>query len=479
MILRALLAINPVGLRRRIAGLTGDNGIEVVMLPSGGNCFDALNSGDFDIVIFSRDFIQASVKEMIASVRSIPEQPEVLVMVDREDPEDRACLLAAGCMAVLNTSLDDDSLGKALKSLVERTREVALQRLQANRPEERYSFGDFLTASLSMSHFIEIARRVAQSETTVLVLGETGVGKERLARAIHAEGPRRSGPFVAVHCAALPEALLESELFGHEEGAFTGASRARKGYFELAHLGTIFLDEVGEMPLHLQVKLLRVLEDRIIHRVGSGKPTKVDVRLMAATNRDLEADMKAGKFRSDLYFRLAVVSLRLPPLRERREDIPMLVESYLEHFRVALNRPVDGIQTEAMEALVSYEWPGNVRELINVLEQTCLLSVSPRIRLEDLPQQITHRMMPPRIPGAGLFIDLFETQLDRPLLSARAEVVKEFEKAYLRRLLKETEGRIGEAADRAGLNERTLYDLLRRHGIRKADFKGAPTANRV
>ena len=215
---------------------------------------------------------------------------------------------------------------ETLRSLVERRRQDGLRRLKAERPEERYSLNDFVLVSPAMQRFVAVARRVVAADSSLLILGETGVGKERLARAIHAESPRARGPFVAVNCGALPEGLLESELFGHERGAFTGAVASRKGHFELAHEGTIFLDEIGEMPLHLQVKLLRVLEERRLQRVGGQRPIAIDVRVMAATNRDLEAEMGAGRFRNDLYYRLAVVTLTLPPLRDRAEDIPDLVE---------------------------------------------------------------------------------------------------------------------------------------------------------
>jgi DNA-binding NtrC family response regulator len=325
-----------------------------------------------------------------------------------------------------------------------------------------------------MQIFLDLARRVVRADTSLLILGETGVGKERLARAIHEEGPRSRGPFMAINCGALPESLLESELFGHEEGAFTGATRSRKGYFELAHRGTIFLDEVAEMPLHLQVKLLRVLDERRIHRVGGENAIDVNVRVMAATNRDLDAEVVANRFRVDLYYRLAVVSLELPPLRERREDVTQLVESYLEHFRTQTGRVVLGFDERAMQAMVSYDWPGNVRELANTVERAVLLARGERLTIGDLPARISDvaSASPSSSPNTNQAWDpLPDGLLDRRLADARRTVVTEFERRYLTALLRASSGRIGETATRAGINQRSLYDLMKKHGLAKEDFK--------
>ncbi len=323
-----------------------------------------------------------------------------------------------------------------------------------------------------MRRLLSVARKTVDSDTSLLVLGETGAGKERLARAIHGEGPRRSGPFFAVNCGALSESLLESELFGHERGAFTGATRMRRGYFELSHGGTIFLDEIGEMPLHLQVKLLRVLDDRRILRVGGEETIDVDVRVMAASNRDLEAEGRAGRFRPDLYFRLAVVTLTVPPLRERREDIPELVDACLT--RIAGGR---GFRPEigpgVMEALVDYPWPGNVRELFNAVEQAALLCDGRRIGIENLPARIAGMGGTPRAPGEAVGA-VAASLTSRPLIAAREAVAAAFEREYLALILTQTEGRIGEAARRAGLSARSFYEMMRRHGLNKQDFKRRP-----
>jgi len=374
---------------------------------------------------------------------------------------------------MVHSGLGDRVLLVTLLSLVSRRRETAQKILRDERPEERCRLNDFVASSAAMQSFMATVRRIIASDSTLLITGETGVGKEMLARTIHHESHRFTGPFITVHCGAIPETLLESELFGHEEGAFTGALRAHRGFFELAHGGTIFLDEIGEMPIHLQVKLLRVLQEKKIQRLGGESPMEVDVRVMAATNRDLAMELEAKRFRPDLYYRLGVVTLVMPSLRDRREDIPALLDSYLEHFRFRFNRPVKGISDEARMALVDYAWPGNVRELVNVMERAILLCSELCITLDDLPDTITRRQSPKRtvaeaIPPCDL--ELPENLLDWPLLEARKRLVQSFEKKYLERLLKRAGGRVGVAARLAGLNPRSLFEKMRAHKIQKESF---------
>jgi len=366
-------------------------------------------------------------------------------------------------------------------TLLKRRQEQATPLPKAGRSEERYNLADFFHASPPMQRLLQVVRKVVRSDSGLLILGETGVGKGRLARAIHQEGPRSAGPFLAISCGALPETLLESELFGHEEGAFTGATRSRRGYFELADGGTIFLDEIGELPLHLQVKLLQILEDHRLLRVGGDRHIHVDVRIMAATNRDLEAEMKANRFRADLYYRLAVVTISIPPLRERVEDIALLVQSYLEHFRLQQGRKVSAVTPQAMESLRSYEWPGNVRELMNVMERAVLLCQNSEIDLVDLPGTIVSRTPAGRkvpAPAAALerVEDLSPSVLAKPLQTVRAEFGAALDRAYLAAQLETAQGRIGETARRAGINPRSLYELMKRYGLSKHAFKTARRA---
>jgi DNA-binding NtrC family response regulator len=412
-------------------------------------------------------------------VRGLPSGPDLVVLTAGEDPADRAHILAEGGLAVVNLDLQDEPVREWLATIVARRRQESRFRLRT--PEDEHRLGDFVSSSPTMKELLAVARRVAASETTLLVLGETGVGKEWLARGIHSEGPRAAGPFVAVNCGAIPEGLLESELFGHRQGAFTGATSDRRGHFELAHGGTLFLDEIGETPSHVQVKLLRVLQERIIQPIGSERTIPVDVRVMAATNRDPSEEMAQGRLRRDLYYRLGVVTLSVPPLRDRPEDIPDLVENYFEIFRARLGRSVYGIDRAAMDALIAYDWPGNVRELINVMERAVLLCSREEITLADLPPAIAG--LPAFVgepPGAagGATAALPGDLLARPLREARREAIARFERSYLSALLDQTGGRIADTARRAGISPRALFDRMQRLGLRKEDFKEAPAAPR-
>jgi DNA-binding NtrC family response regulator len=334
---------------------------------------------------------------------------------------------------------------------------------------------DFRTRSRAMRNFVEVVRRVVPVDTSLLITGPTGSGKERLARAIHAEGARSQGPFLTVNCGALPEALLESELFGHEKGAFTGAVRQRQGHFEAATGGTILLDEIGEMPQHLQVKLLRVLQGHGVVRIGGHRPIPVDVRVISATNRDLAAEVERGRFREDLFYRLNVVVLQLPALVERLEDIPDLAGRFIAHFRESMpSSAVESISEEAVEALMQYPWPGNVRELINVIERAMVLGRHSDIRREDLPPDVL------RVEGrAGSAADRSSSE-PRPtewralkLREVRDLAVRDAETAYLRALLSECGGHVAETARRAGMSSRALYERMKRYGLRKEQFKDA------
>ncbi len=343
-------------------------------------------------------------------------------------------------------------------------------------PEAPTKLADFASESLAMRNLVELSRRVAAADSSLLILGETGVGKEWLARAIHAESPRHKAPFIAVNCAAIAESLLESELFGHEKGAFTGAVRTRRGYFELAHRGTLFLDEIGDMSPHLQVKLLRALQDRSIQHVGGETLIEVDVRIIAATNHNLEEAMEQKTFRRDLYYRLGVVTLTVPPLRERREDLPGLVHSYLGRLARRLGRPIGAIDDEAMAALFAYHWPGNVRELINILERAVLLCPGVTVTPEDLPEAVFRRptrirQTPPPQAAPERVITLPDGWLDLPLTELKRELADELERRYLRYHLEAAEGKIGAAAKRAGLAPRSLYEKMRALGMRKEEFR--------
>lgn len=468
MLVRTLVALSGRAQQQRFARLLEQQQSLVTSLETPADLWSRLAGEQFDFLVISRDVLPKPAVGSISTIRQLPDGPEIAVVSDREDPEERARMLAAGGLAVIYSGLDDGVIGETLSSLMRRHREESIRRLKTAQETPR--LGDFVSSSRAMHELLAVARRTVPSDTSLLIVGQTGVGKEWLARAIHEEGPRASGPFIAINCGAIPETLLESELFGHEEGAFTGARRAHRGYFELAHKGTIFLDEIAEMPAHLQVKLLRVLQERRIQRVGAESRIDVDVRIMAATNRDLDEEIRAKRFRTDLYYRIGVVTLAIPPLRERREDIPELARNYLEIFQVRLGRPGRRISDPAMAAMVEYAWPGNVRELINVMERAVLLCVGEEIGPADLPENIGGKEESTfEIPDSGL--ELSPRWLSKPLRQARREIVSAFEKEYLRSLLQENRGRVGLTAERAGITPRSLFEKMQRYGLRKESFR--------
>ena len=477
MLVRVALAIEEPELQARFRKLLEKSDVLVDTVESVDILWETVSRENLDIVVVGRSLLGSSASEIVASLRTLPESPEVAVLCEKEEPEDRAALLGAGCLSVLNTSLPDAALAEALSALFQRRMEAVGEAFVPPEPARHPQLSDFVTASPAMQTFMDIVHRVVASDATLLIMGETGVGKERLARAIHAEGPRSAGPFIAVNCGALPEALLESELFGHEEGAFTGASRARRGWFELAHNGTIFLDEICEMPKHLQVKLLTVLQTREVQRVGAETTISIDVRVVAASNRDLLTEVEATNFRRDLYYRLSVVSLTIPPLRERREDIPRLVDDVLAHFRTEIPYHVENVSAEAMEALCRYDWPGNVRELMNVLERAMLLTTDDTVSIDDLPASMSGPIeaTETQLPALSVMeqerMTIPSGWLELPLREARQKLLSEFERAYLTALLDVTRGRVGKTAERAGIRPRSLFDKMQRLGLRKEDYR--------
>jgi DNA-binding NtrC family response regulator len=471
MLLRTLIAARAPGSPERIGDALSRVGTITRFVTSIEEVRVRLAAEPFDLIVLSHDCAKGAEAELVSELRELPEAPEVLVLVDEEDAEQRASLLAAGAYAVLLTDLPDDLFAEALASLAERRLEERRARLEPV-PDEEYRLSDYVTRSPAMQNVLRSARRIAERNTTVLLLGETGVGKGLLARSLHNEGPRARGPFVAINCGALTETLLEAELFGHERGAFTGADRARRGYFELAHRGTLFLDEIAEMPLHLQVKLLQVLEERRVRPVGSEKKVPVDVRLIAATNRDLPEEVQQGHFRQDLFYRLNVVTLTLPPLRERPEDVVEIAQSYVEHFRALTGSAVRGLSGSAASALEAYPWPGNVRELANAIERAVIMCEGVEIQVEDLAVDIQTVAPVPVVDVAESIRDDPDSRwLARPWSEVRRRVLEDAELRYLRGLLDETSGRIGDTAKRAGMDPRSLHQKMRKYGLRKEDFR--------
>ena len=477
MLPHILIVVKKSDVRQKLKAACTNLDAITTVTKSSKRLWDRLSKGGGDFIFISRDIFPEPIESSVKLLKEAPEAPEIIVVTEDEVAEERAQLIAAGCDEVLPEAIDVDLFGEIFASLVEKRKAHAGLQLTAKILMDEPRLSDFVSESASMRAFMEVVDRVVQSNTSLLILGETGVGEERLAKAIHSNSLRSSGTFVPINCAALPESLLESELFGHEEGSFTGASRRRRGWFELAHGGTVFLDEIGEMPLHLQVKLLRVLQDRELFPIGSERSIPIDVRVMAATNRDLEEAAKNGEFRKDLFYRLSVVTLTLPPLRERREDIPTLVINFLDYFQTSIRSELDGIDQDAMDALVAYSWPGNVRELSNVIERTVLLCKEPKVTVADLPRAIVGESgeisaLPPVLRCMGTSDAAAEKQLlDRSLREVRQEAVAHAETAYIRAMLQKTRGRINETAKLAGIQTRSLFEKMRRYGIQKEEFR--------
>ncbi|MGE0191164.1 MAG: sigma-54 interaction domain-containing protein [Planctomycetota bacterium] len=435
---------------------------------------DALLHTGGELVVLERRRLGDHPAEDLASATQAPDAPSIIILDDDIEPLEHTNLLAAGAAGVLPCDADEEVLGDAIRELGLEEAAPPRSSLRARRqhPSAQPSFAELLSRSHKMREFMDVVRRVTDSRASLLITGETGVGKEHLARAIHEESRLQTGAFVSVSCAALPENLLEGELFGHTAGAFTGALKARQGRFVEAAKGTLFLDEIGELPLHLQAKLLAVLQSREVRPLGSDRVVHVDCRIMAATNRDLQREVREGRFREDLWYRLNVVPLEVPPLRERAEDIPEIVGRALRRLAEEHARPhVRSVTQRAHEALMAHDWPGNVRELLNVVERAVLLARSSAIRLRELPPSMSHdgdrtSSRAPVPEGAWS-----EEWLGLPLAEARRTLVRHFERAYLHRLLGRTKGRIGETASRAGIVPRSLYTKMRAHGLRKEDYR--------
>lgn len=425
-------------------------GHELFAAASGEQAVQILNTEKIDIVLTDLRMEGLDGMGVLRHATSLPEPPIVIILTAYGTIESAVDALKEGAWHYLTKPVNV----KELRILVEKAAEHCnLVRENQNLREQisrRFGIDGMVGETTEMQRLYDQVRLIAPTRANVLLLGESGTGKEVLAKAIHQASPRARKAFVAVHCAALPETLLESELFGHERGAFTGAVSRRQGRFEMADGGTIFLDEIGEVPLSMQVKLLRILESRELQRVGGSENIKVDVRILAATNRDLAEDVAEGRFREDLYYRLNVVSITLPPLRQRRPDIPLLARHFLDELARENHREVPGITKEALDVLVGYHWPGNIRELRNVMENTFVFLRGPNITPDDLPRATFKG-------GSGAPEDGLTFPLGLPL--------EEVETEYLKRTLDFCDGNRTKAAEILKISRRTLQRRLKELGV--------------
>ncbi|MCQ2586038.1 MAG: sigma-54 dependent transcriptional regulator [Treponema sp.] len=417
-------------------------GYEVKQAANGKDGLALVKKGDIDLVITDLRMDGMSGEEVVRHITTENPGIPVIVLTGHGSIDDATKAIKMGAYDFLTKPLDLDHLNKIVKNALE-GRELKLQKKQLESElEGKKTLSNMVGKSSALKSVMEKITRVAPSKATVLITGESGVGKEGVADAIHALSPRKDKPLIKVHCAALSESLLESELFGHEEGAFTGADKMQKGRFELAHGGTIFLDEIGEISQSVQVKLLRVIQNRQFERVGGEKTIDVDVRIIAATNRNLEEEVKAGRFREDLYYRLNVVSVQVPPLRERKEDIPLLVSTFLDRFNEENGKDVKGFDSKAKSALSNYSWPGNIRQLQNVVEGCVAMSVSDTVKLADLPDYLQN--------GSG----------DKSISIPLGTSMEEAEMIIINDTLAFCGGNRSKCAEVLGIGRKTLYRKL-------------------
>jgi DNA-binding NtrC family response regulator len=432
-------------MRELVRDVLAERGHHVTTAGGGREALQRLAEEDYAAVLTDLRMKEMQGIELLGEIRRLYPDTGVILMTAFGSIETAVEAMKHGASDYLVKPVKTDELVRVVERVL---REAALRREIARLRREvhkEYSFHQILGKSKPMQEVFDLIRRVADSPTNVLITGESGTGKELVAKAIHYNSDRRHAPFVPVNCAAIPEALLESELFGHVKGAFTDAKTDKRGLFEEAHTGTLFLDEISELPILLQAKLLRAIQEREIRRVGATKPIAVDVRIIAATNLSLADEVKAKRFRDDLYYRLNVIEVRMPPLRERREDIPLLVDAFLKKCAEARGKRVQGVSEAALALLVDYAWPGNVRELENVVERAVTLSRGDKIMPEDLP---------PAIQGA---------RGDRRILDEAAErtlPLEEVEKEYILRILEKTGGNKYQAAHILGIDRKTLYRKL-------------------
>jgi DNA-binding NtrC family response regulator len=435
--------------REMVGGFLKKQGFEVIAADSAERGLELFSQDAFDLVLTDQKMANMSGLDLLQAVHTINPETPVILITAFGTIQGAVAALKQGAIDYLTKPLNLDELLFRIRQVSDRYRILNENRELREALQERHRIEGIIGESGQMLEVLSLVRRVASSEATVLIRGESGTGKELIAKAIHFASPRASGPLVKVNCAALPEALLESELFGHEKGAFTGAIGSRQGRFELANGGTIFLDEIGDLSLHLQAKLLRVLQEREFEKVGSSRPVQVNVRILAASHRPLEDLIKAGQLREDLYYRLNVVTIIIPPLRERRSDLSLLINHFLRHYAEKNGKTIRGLTPEGRDILLRYDYPGNVRELENIIERAVVLTRDDVIGSSDLPLTVQD----PEVDGDR------ETNL--------TVAVEGLERHMIREALARSDGVQTHAADLLGISERALRYKLIKYGFRE------------
>jgi two-component system response regulator HydG len=437
--------------RTMLRTLLGGWGYVVQEADDGARAIEQVHEKSYDLILMDVRMLEVSGLEALSEIKSFNPAIPIIIMTAYSSVETAVEALKKGAYDYLSKPLDFDELELAIGRAMDHTRLKEENRALKERLGVGFNTGDIIGRSRVMVELLETVALVAPTEATVLITGESGAGKELIASAIHLNSPRREKPFIQLNCAAITETLLESELFGHEKGAFTGADRRKEGRFRLANRGSIFLDEISEMSVAMQAKLLRVLQEQEIQRVGGEEVLRIDVRVIAATNRDLKAEIEGGRFREDLYYRLNVVTLPVPALRERREDIPLLAQHFLDSFAEKNRKQIKGFTPQAMDRLVRYDWPGNVRELMNAVERGVILCRGDYVSEMDFPLSVSDVPAPEREAVRE------ELLADLPL--------EEVEKVTILKTLESAGGNKSETARRLGITRRTLHKKLKKYGV--------------
>jgi DNA-binding NtrC family response regulator len=442
-----LIADDEKNIREGLAQALEMDGYKTFLAEDGEAAWKLFEEEVIDLVITDLKMPKLSGEELLHRITAEQPAVPVIILTGHGTIETAVKAMRDGAYDFLTKPINLDRLSLLVKRALS-NRELVLQhRAMQEELEKKRGFSNIIGVSQEMRKIYEVVRQVAPTKASVLITGESGVGKELIADAIHNLSNRKDKPFIKVHCAALSESLLESELFGHEKGAFTGAISRKRGRFELAHMGTIFLDEIGEINQSVQIKILRVLQEKKFERVGGEETIEVDVRIISATNRDLKAEIAAGRFREDLYYRLNVVNIHIPPLRERKEDIPLLVASFLKEFAQENGKQIEGIDAKARAALYNYTWPGNVRELRNCIESAVVLCKGQYITLEDLPPVLR----------SGADENYVKISLGTPLEQAEREIIQA-NLSYCR-------GNKSKTAEVLGIGRKTLHRKLKEYGL--------------
>ena len=458
---RILVVDDKENILKLFARILGD-GYELTTAADGGRAISLIAVQPFDVVVTDLRMPGADGFEVLRAVKARAPETEVIMMTAYATVGDAVEAMKQGAYDYLQKPFDPDDASLVVARALERKRLKEQAASLRREVEGIYSFHNLVGKSARMREVYTLLKQASKLDITVLLNGETGTGKELAARAVHYHSARKERRFVPVNCGALPAELVESELFGHAKGSFTGAIGMKRGLFEEAEGGTIFLDEIGELPLPVQVKLNRVLQEKEIRRVGDTSPIKVNARVIAATHRDLKAEVQAGRFREDLFYRLHVFPVVLPPLRERREDIALLATHFLEKHAQVLGRALTAFDPDALRALTGYPWPGNVRELENAIERAVAVGQGQAIQLRDLPADVKGSQEG-AIPAEQLAKMPYREAVDL----ARDRVTRD----YLVALLRELDGNVTKAAERAGMARESLHRLLKRYGVRSDDFK--------